>query len=189
MNHGDESATVRHYGDFGNIVADPAGLASISISGFQESIAMLPTISGRALVRTHIVTLSHLTRVRAITKAITADVDDLGLGGDVDSLTDGTSTRMLTHNSLCACVRAGHSGPVVACCNIVQTGYTVITPPPTTPKPPVSTCDVYSPPIAHTVFPTDFATNTSTAKQRTDTRRVDNVGVNSDCNRRECKKS
>jgi len=81
MDHGAPSDDVRHVGDLGNIDSDAQQLANINIKDGVIKFAGDANILGRAVV-------------------IHAGTDDLGLGGESDSLT------------------TGHAGARLACCVI-----------------------------------------------------------------------
>ena len=63
---------VRHVGDLGNIVADQSGSAKVDIIDSQVTLVGPNSVIGRGLV-------------------VHAAADDLGLGGDADSLKTGNA--------------------------------------------------------------------------------------------------
>lgn len=69
-NHGAPTAEERHVGDLGNVVADSSGVAKIDFSDNVISLSGEHCIIGRAVV-------------------VHSGEDDLGLGGQSDSLTTG----------------------------------------------------------------------------------------------------
>ena len=85
MDHGGPGDKVRHVGDLGNLVADSKGIVRIS---FVDSVIRLrgtkANIIGRGLI-------------------IHADEDDLGKGGETDSLTTGHAGKRI------ACAVIGYS--------------------------------------------------------------------------------
>jgi len=70
--HGSPNALVRHAGDLGNVVADASGTANIDITQSGLSLEGPGSIVGRALV-------------------VHEKVDDLGLGGNPESLKTGNA--------------------------------------------------------------------------------------------------
>ncbi|KAJ2241546.1 SOD-1 superoxide dismutase (Cu-Zn), partial [Coemansia sp. RSA 475] len=69
-NHGAPCAADRHVGDLGNIVANNLGVAMVDFTDSQVSLMGAHSVLNRALV-------------------LHADADDLGKGGESDSLTTG----------------------------------------------------------------------------------------------------
>jgi len=86
--HGGPKDTTRHVGDLGNIVADAKGVAKYT---FRDSVIRLrgtkANIIGRGLI-------------------IHADEDDLGKGGQPDSLTTGHAGKRI------ACAVIGYARPI-----------------------------------------------------------------------------
>lgn len=77
LRHGAPSEPLRHVGDLGNVEAGEDGVAEVNVLDPLVSLSLGPRgIVGRALV-------------------VTADPDDLGLGGTADSLLNGQSGRPL----------------------------------------------------------------------------------------------
>ncbi|GLH04682.1 Superoxide dismutase [Cu-Zn] [Gryllus bimaculatus] len=83
--HGGPTAASRHAGDLGNIEADGAGVASVDVVG--DMLSLEPGAEGFAVGRAFVV---H------------AKADDLGQGGDDESL------------------RTGNAGARLACCVVTQ---------------------------------------------------------------------
>ncbi|XP_037504822.1 superoxide dismutase [Cu-Zn] isoform X3 [Rhipicephalus sanguineus] len=77
MNHGAPTADVRHVGDLGNIIADENGSAVFNMSDHLLKLNGNNSIIGRAVV-------------------VHADADDLGCGGNNDSLKTGNAGSRLT---------------------------------------------------------------------------------------------
>jgi Cu-Zn family superoxide dismutase len=88
MDHGGPDDKVRHVGDLGNLVADSKGVVRTS---FVDSVIRLrgtkANIIGRGLI-------------------IHADEDDLGKGGEADSLTTGHAGKRV------ACAVIGYAKPL-----------------------------------------------------------------------------
>ena len=86
--HGGPKDTIRHVGDLGNLIADAKGVAKYTI---RDSIIRLrgtkANIIGRGLI-------------------IHADEDDLGKGGQSDSLTTGHAGKRI------ACAVIGYARPI-----------------------------------------------------------------------------
>ena len=72
--HGDISATVRHVGDYGNVVSDNNGNIIVTFSDSVSSLYGEYGIMGRTVV-------------------LHANVDDLGKGGNSESLITGNSGK------------------------------------------------------------------------------------------------
>ncbi|XP_039292406.1 superoxide dismutase [Cu-Zn]-like [Nilaparvata lugens] len=76
VQHGGPTDPYRHVGDLGNIVADEGGVAKVQISDHLISLAGSQNVIGRGLV-------------------VHANPDDLGRGGDTESLQTGNAGKRI----------------------------------------------------------------------------------------------